>query len=173
MVAARSELQLGPAHVLEVLPTGVRVRLESGQMVEAGLALAAPYTPCAEDVVLVIAHGERSWVIGVIDGRGTSALRFQGDVELHAVGGTVKIHGDRGLKLSGPQVELTGTEIRLVADSVVQKMQTLYQRVRELISVHAKRSHTIVDESAFSKAKSQTMLTEEAMCINGKEIHLG
>jgi hypothetical protein len=49
----------------------------------------------------------------------------------------------------------------------------VYQRVTTLLSVHAKESHTAVDESSITKAKNAAILTEEAMSINGKQIHLG
>ena len=117
--------------------------------------------------------GRGYWVIGVVHGRGKTALRFQGDVAVHAVGGKLELTGDRGVELSGPDIGLRAKELRVLAGSIVQKADTVYQRVRDLLSVHAKRTHAVVDETSFSKAKSQTMLTEEAMTINGKQINLG
>ena len=42
-----------------------------------------------------------------------------------------------------------------------------------MLSVHAREVHTVVDETHLTKAKSASVLTEETMTINGKQIHLG
>ena len=61
----------------------------------------------------------------------------------------------------------------MAADSLVQKLNSAYQRVRSLLTVHAGQSRTVVDETALTKSKNAVILTEEKMAINGKEIHLG
>ena len=59
------------------------------------------------------------------------------------------------------------------------KLQAPFARPGQIIalarnySVHAKESHTSVDESTFIKARNAAILTEETMSINGKQIHLG
>ena len=171
--AIAGSVELGPATVLSVEPDGVWLRLRDGRRAHATLALALPYEAREGDVVLAIGDGRESWVIGVVHGRGKTALRIPGDVEVHAVGGTLELTGDRGVTVRGRDVDVVAHDLRLVASSIVQKSETLYHRVRDLLSVHATRTHEIVDETAFSKAKSQTMLTEEAMTINGKQINLG
>lgn len=164
---------LGPATVVSVEPEGVWLSLRDGRRARATLALALPYEAAEGDVVLAIGDGRDSWVIGVIQGRGKTALRIQGDVEVHAVGGTLALGGDRGVTVTGGEVGVVAKELRIAAGAIVQKSETLYQRVRDLFSIHAKRTHEVVDDTAFSKAKSQTMLTEDAMTINGKQINLG
>jgi len=51
--------------------------------------------------------------------------------------------------------------------------QELRRHVRDLLSLRAGKSHTVVDGSSFSQSKSATILTEEKVTINGKEIFLG
>ena len=171
--ALAGAVELGPATVISVEAAGVWLRLRDGRRTHATFAMTLPYAAEEGDIVLAIGDGRETWVIGIVQGRGKTALRLQGDVEVHAVGGKLELTGDRGVTVKGPEVGLVAKDLRFVASSIVQKTETLYHRVRDLFSVHAKRTHTVVDETAFSKAKSQTMLTEDAMTINGKQINLG
>lgn len=164
---------LGPACVLRAGDGEVHVRLEGGADVTAQLALALPYVPAEGDVVLVIGKHGRCYVIGVIHGRGHTSLSFRGDVSVQAVGGSLRLGADEGVTVEGRRVELRAGELKMVAGDVVQKFQSVYQRVRTLLSVHAEHTHTIVDKSAFTKAESASIVTEQTMSINGKQIHLG
>ncbi|WP_437296123.1 DUF3540 domain-containing protein [Sorangium sp. So ce426] len=170
---ARVEEYLGPAHVLEARGQAVVVELPDGESSEATMALALPYTPAVGDVLLVIGRGARLYVIGVLHGTGKVTLELQGDVDVRAAGGALRLSGDRGVELRGPEVDLHGDKVRVFAGSLVQKAASLVQRVTDLFSLHARESHTVVDGSATTKAKSATVLTEETMTINGKEIRLG
>ena len=49
----------------------------------------------------------------------------------------------------------------------------MYQRVTEMLSVHAGSSHTLVDGASHAQSTSATILTKETVTINGNEIHLG
>ncbi|WP_437905433.1 DUF3540 domain-containing protein [Sorangium sp. So ce327] len=171
--SARAEEYLGPAHVLEARGQAVVVELPDGESAEATMALALPYAPAVGDVLLVIGRGARLYVIGVLHGTGKVTLELQGDVDVRAAGGALRLSGDRGVELRGPEVDLHGDKVRVFAGTLVQKAASLVQRVTGLFSLHARESHTVVDGSATTKAKSATVLTEETMTINGKEIHLG
>ena len=72
-----------------------------------------------------------------------------------------------------PEVEVNAGRLRIIADTVAQRFTSFYQRVAELLSVHAGESHMLIDEGAFSQAKRAVLQTEETVTINGKEIHLG
>lgn len=171
--AAGAEEYLGPARVIEASAGGLRAELEDGASVAATLALAFPYEPVAGDVVLIIGRRERHYVIGVIHGTGRSVLAMQGDVELRAVNGVLTLAGDKGLAIEGPELEVSVGKLKMVADSVVQKFTNVYQHVKARLSVRAGETHTLVEGASFAKSRSATILTEEKMAINGKEIHLG
>jgi hypothetical protein len=171
--AATAELYLGPATMVVPGTRDVEVRLEGGARVNAQLALALPYVPAEDDVVLVLGKDERHYVVGVLHSSGRTALTFRGNVKLQAVGGSLDLAADEGVRVKGRAVELEARELRMSAQSLVQKFQSVVQRVRGLLRVRAERTDTIVDESALTKAKSASIVTEETMAINGKQIHLG
>ena len=164
---------LGPADVTKVEPHEVEVRLPSGGLVRARVALAFTYEPQPKDVVLVIGNADGHYVIGVLHGAGRAVLGFPGDVELRAVGGVLHLAGDTGVRLDGPEIEVKAGKLRLLADSVAQKFTELRQPVTTLLSVRAGRTHTVVDDSTYAQSKSATIVTEEKVTINGKSIYLG
>lgn len=172
-VPAAEEDYLGPANVVRLSAEGVFVELPSGRTTLATLALAFPYEPAESDVLLVISKGKDAYVIGVLKGSGRAVLSIPGDVDVRAAGGTLTLSGDKGVRVTGPEVELAADNLVMAADALVQKLNSAYQRVRSLLTVHAGQSRTIVDETALSKSKNAVVLTEEKMAINGKEIHLG
>jgi hypothetical protein len=164
---------LGPAHVVEGHGRAFTVELPDGAVVHATLALAFSYEPVPGDILLVIGKAGAWYGIGVLHGTGKTSMEFHGDVDLRAVGGTVSITGDKGVEIRGPELDIQTGKLRMMADSVVQKFASVYQRVSSLLSVHAKETHTVVEETAYTQSKSGVMLTEETMTINGKQIHLG
>lgn len=164
---------LGPAEVVEARGPTLEVELPGGRRVPVTIALALPYAPVAGDILLVIGRGEAHYVIGVIQGQGRTDLTFHGDVELASLDGKVIVNGQRGVELRGPEVDVHAGKLRMVADAVVQRFTSVCQRVTELLSVHARESHALVDEGSFTQAKRAVLQTEETVTINGKEIHLG
>ncbi len=171
--AANADVQLGPAHITETGARDVTIKLESGRHVTAQLAMALPYIPAVDDVVLALGKGERHYVVGVLHSSGKTALSFRGDVQLKAIGGSLDLVADNGVRVKGREVEISAKELRLAADSVVQKCFSMVQRVRDLLTVRAKRIHTSADESAVTTAQRASIITQETMTINGKRIHLG
>lgn len=164
---------LGPASVLRVEGSCVVVELPDGAAARAGLAFAFPYAPAPEDVLLIIGKDGSYYAIGVLQGAGRTTLTFPGDVELRAEGGTLRLWGEKGVELLGPELGVQVDKLKVIAGAVTQRLSSLVQRVESLISVHAREVHTVVEESSVTHAKSATVLTEETMTINGREVHLG
>ncbi|MEZ4302576.1 MAG: DUF3540 domain-containing protein [Polyangiaceae bacterium] len=164
---------LGPASVTEVAGGAVFIELPDGGHAEVTMAMPIRYEPVPGDVLLVVGREAAFYAIGVLHGMGKVSLDLSGDVDLRASGGTLRLTGDKGVELHGPTVDLHGGTVRVFADSLVQKVSALYQRVSGLWSAHAQESHTVVDGTSTTKARSATVMTEETMTINGKEIHLG
>ncbi|MFT3772962.1 MAG: DUF3540 domain-containing protein [Minicystis sp.] len=164
---------LGPGEVTEVLPHEIEARLPSGAAVRARIALAFPYEPAKGDEVLLIGNADGHYVIGVLHGRGRTALSFQGDVDLRAEGGTLRLSSDKAVSVEAPEVSVLADKIQQIAGAVAQRFTSLRQSITELLSVRAGQSHSIVDGASFSQSKSATILTEGKVTINGKQIHLG
>jgi hypothetical protein len=171
--AARVEDYLGPAEVDRAAGHEVFVRLPAGgPPVRVELALAFPYEPAPGDVILVIGKGEAYFAIGVLKGTGRSVLSLPGDVALHAEG-ELHLSGGKGVRVTAPEIELYADKMRAVAGTVVQTFTSMFQRVSELLSVHAGESHTLVEGASYAQSKSAAIVTQETVTINGDEIHLG
>lgn len=170
---ARTGEYLGPASVVDVDGGDVRVELPEGDTVIVEPAFVVPYRPAPGDVLLVIARGKARYAIGVLHGTGKTVLSLPGDVEIRAEGGALRLFGEKGVEVLGPEVTLAAEKLRVVAAAASQKFGSLVQRVRDLLHVQAREMHTVVDETSVTKAKSASVLTEETMTINGKQVHLG
>jgi Protein of unknown function (DUF3540) len=164
---------LGPGHVVAVMPHEVEVEIRGGEHARAQMALSIPYEPSVGDVLLVIGKDDEHYVIGVLHGSGRTSLSFQGPVDLRASGGPLTLSSDVGVAIHGPEMEIQTSKLQVFAGAVVEKLGSLYQRVRETLSVHAGKTHTVVDDASFLTAKNASIVTEETMSINGNEIHLG
>jgi hypothetical protein len=164
---------LGPAEVVAVDAARVHVELPGGPVVRAEMALALPYHPVVGDLLLVIGKGGESYVIGVLHGAGRTALTLQGDVDLHAANGKLRLSGDQGLELRGPEIDVQCSKLSMIAGAALQRFSSLCQRVTDLWSTHAGEAHTVVDGGSLTQAKTAAVLTEGVMTINGKEVHLG
>jgi hypothetical protein len=121
----------------------------------------------------VIVKGEEHFVIGVLHGTGKTARSFPGAVELRAEGGPLTLSSDTGVAIHGPTLEIQTGRLETFAGAVVEKLGSLYQRVRGAVNLHAGTTHTVVDDASFLTAKNASIVTEETMNINGSEIHLG
>jgi hypothetical protein len=163
---------LGPATVVEMDAATPIVEVE-GERVRAEMALAYPYAPAEGDVLLVIGQGEAHYVIGLLHSKGEVALRFLGDVKLHAVAGELALSGDRGVKVEGDRIALVSKKVEVVAGALWQRASHLYQRVRETLDVHAGEKRELVDGNISVQADRSTTVTRGVTTINGKEIHLG
>jgi hypothetical protein len=164
---------LGPASVVEVANGDIHVELPEGETVLVEPAFVVPYAPALGDVLLVITKGDGRYAIGVLHGTGKTVLSLPGDVEVRAEGGALRFFGEKGVEILGPEVSVHASKVRVVADAMTQKVGSFIQRVRGLLQVQTREMHTIVDETSVTKAKSASVLTEETMTINGKQIQLG
>lgn len=171
--SSASEFFLGPARVVGVRGLMPEVELSDGRTAVAQLALAFPYNFAEGDSLLVIARGEDHYVIGVLESRGEVALRFQGNVRLHAVGGTLELAGDEGLSLRSPEIAVQARRMRSIVESVFEKCGELVQTVRDTIRIQAGEKHEHVTGESQLQADRHSVLTKGIVTINGKEVHLG
>lgn len=164
---------LGPAEVVTSGRRQLDVALPTGEVVEATLALAYPYEPARGDTLLVIGGEEGLYIIGVIEGKGRLRMDFFGDVQLHARDGALTLSGDHGVKLRGPLLEVITDSFSVMASQAVQKFTTFHQRVREILTVQAGESYSIVEKTALHRAKKYAVVAQETASVNGKQILLG
>ena len=164
---------LGPAQVTGCGAARLDVSLPNGEMVSPKMALAFPFTPAEGDTLLVIGQDDRYFVIGVVASTGQTHLRFQGDVELRAVEGELELHGEKGVELSGPEIAIKARKLRVMADKATEVFGTVFTRVKELLSVHAGETDTVVHGEWSTRSKRAAITSEEVASINGKQIHLG
>jgi hypothetical protein len=165
-------IYLGPAAVVRAGAALVDVELENGVRTEARLALAFSYEPAVGDTVLVLGTVEH-YVVGVLASSGRATLSFPGDLELRAVGGTLRLTGDRAVTVDSPKMQVQVGKLEIVARSVMERFFSLTQHVVEMLNIRAGQSHTVVDGSCTTHAESATLLTKDKVTINGRAIHLG
>ena len=164
---------LGPATVTCCGAATLEVSLPTGETVSPQLALAFPFTPAEGDSLLVIGQDDRYFVIGVIASTGQTHLRFQGDVELRSVQGQLELHGEKGVELRGPEIAIKTRKLRVMADKATEVFGTVFTRVKEILSVHAGETDTVVHGEWSTRSKRAAITSEEVASINGKQIHLG
>ncbi|MEZ4296624.1 MAG: DUF3540 domain-containing protein [Polyangiaceae bacterium] len=164
---------LGPAEVTRVSAGSVEVKLPSGGTVPAQMALAVPYKSVVGDVLLVIGKGDDHYVIGVLRGKGQTRLTLQGDVDLHAMDGTLSLSADKGVRISGPEVGIETRRLGVVAGALVEHLTSAVRRVTGLLSVQAGDAHTVAQGTILQQSKSASILTEETVAVNGRQVHLG
>lgn len=173
LAAAGAVTFLGPAEVTALGADGATALLGDGREARVLYAFTLPYEPAIGDVLLVIGGQGGHYAIGVLQGRGRVSLAVPGDLDVHAVGGKLRLAGDSGVELSGKGFEVVVEKVKVTAGEVVHRCASLYQRVTDLFSAHHKQAHTVVDDEAYTRAKRATVLTEETVTINGKQVHLG
>ncbi len=167
-------LSLGPGTVVAVSPAGLTVELPGRGQVKARLAVAFPYEPRVGDDVLVIGRADGAhWVIGVERSTGPASLTVHGDLEVKAVGGMLTLSADRGVAVGAPDVEIRTQKLRVFAESVLEHATSMAVRVRELYTLFAGQSNSVVEGTHVMQAKRAKVVTEETVSINGREIHLG
>ncbi|MFO0615143.1 MAG: DUF3540 domain-containing protein [Polyangiaceae bacterium] len=162
---------LGPARVVDASSASPVVEL-GGRTVRAELALAFPYACAVGDSLLVIGRGERFYVIGVLASNGEVALRFMGDVRIQAVGGKLALEGDEGVRVRGKSIDLVASRVKTLADSIVERANDVYRRVKDTLSEHSGEKRVLVDGSLSTRAESAATTTSGVITMNGKEIHL-
>jgi hypothetical protein len=161
---------LGPARVTALRGDRVEVDGPSGP-VTAQMALAAPYSPRPDDVVLVIG-GEECWVIGVLRSRGLTSLVVPGDLELRAMG-RVELVGEQGVEIRGPRVTLRADKLETVARATFEHVKDSYRWVSGAVHTTAGRVRTLVSGSATLSAERIIERAKKDVKIDGERINLG
>jgi hypothetical protein len=166
---------LGPATVLPNRDSGMWVGLEDGSSAEVSVELAFtfPYAPLEGDRLLVIGRDGQHFAIGVLAGSGRPTLAFQGDVDLHAVGGSLNLRGGSGVRVEAPEIVLRAETLRTFSHSMTETADTAYRWVKGLLTVRAGESQRAVQGEDYSQCKRSVTLAEETVKIDGHQLQLG
>jgi hypothetical protein len=174
MIQQETGLYLGPATVSRSV--GKRVQLRRPEHADeewAETALAFPYQPVAGDVVLVAAQEDRVYVIGVLQGRGPSVLRFPGDVTLSAPAGSIHLDAATAVTTTAPAVEIRADAVEVEAKSLVQRVESALQWVKDLFEMKSGRSRMVTEGTHLQMAERTFIRSEKESKIDGEKIYLG
>lgn len=165
---------LGPGRVLAAHgPGGVEVELEDGRQATATLGLAFSYEPAPEDLLLIAGEADRFYAIGVLAGASPPSLTFEGDVDLHAVGGTLTLSGDEGVAVEGKELTLRADTIRTFAGSLTEKADEAYRWVKGLVTLRAGESRRVIEGEDYNQSQDSIHLAKGTVKIDGHQIHVG
>lgn len=175
---------LGPARV--VAGTNkygyVKVVLGGDEVMWARLAMAMPYCPEPGDEVLVICNKPPdAYVIGVLEGHGTTTLRVPHDLRLEAprgevhiiAGKTVHMRSDEALEFAAPRANFRFARLNMFVTTLVQRLTNAFTWATGLVQSKSRRMRWVADEGWLVRAGRAHIKTEENIHINGKTVHLG
>lgn len=172
MTVAQLASHLGPATVTARDGSRLRLLLD-GRPVWATLALAVPYAPRIDDVVLVIGQDEVFYVIGLLSGSGPTTIEVPGDLDLRAPRGSITLSAARGVRLSGDEVALTGRRVQLSGESLVERFGDTYRWVRELVHERLGRLRRVVAGDSHLEAERVVVRARADVHLDGERINLG
>jgi len=162
----------GPATVLEVSATGLRLQLP-GRETSAELALAYPYQPRVNDLVLALGPEDGEvFVVGVLQGSGLTKLRVEGDLEIEATG-KLNLRGFNGVSVEGNHVSVSADRYELNARSVIERLGNVYRWAKGVILTFAGRTRTVVEKNATLTAGRIVEKAKQDVVIDGEQIKLG
>jgi hypothetical protein len=163
---------LGPATVAAVSYKQVELDHPGGRCT-ARIAVAQSYAPVVGDTVLVISRGTEWYVIGVLEGTGTTTFTAPGDIEFHAPRGRIEMLAKEGVFLKSDLVEIVATKLELTARHLFERFNDATQWITETLHRRIGRMHTKVEGDYDLKAGRITELADDDVTIDGKTIHLG
>jgi hypothetical protein len=168
-----AELLVGPARVVEAGPSFALVEVagRTGTL-RADLAFSQPYEPAAGDLLVVVGSAEALYAVGVLRGNGRTTLAVEGDLDVVATG-SVRIAGRKGVAIEGEDVVVEAGKLEIAARSAVEVLGSLVQRVTGLFSQQARDVHVQAEQSVVTRGKNATILTEDDVVVNGKQLWLG
>jgi hypothetical protein len=137
------------------------------------VAVAQSYAPVVGDTVLVISRGTEWYVIGVLEGTGTTTFTAPGDIEFHAPRGRIEMLAKEGVFLKSDLVEIVATKLELTARHLFERFNDATQWITETLHRRIGRIHTKVEGDYDLKAGRITELADNDVTIDGKTIRLG
>jgi hypothetical protein len=172
MLCLEQSTYLGPARVLQSAEGRVKLELPD-ELAWAVSALAFPYQPATDDIVLVVGRSGAWYVIGVLKGSATTTLTLPADFEVRAPRGKISLKASQGVEIAGDRIRLTANRLELAAKSVMERFVDVTRWVTKTFQLRAGRMRTRV-EGNYDVAAQR--IIERADCdvkIDGQKINLG
>jgi hypothetical protein len=169
--AAAPGVRIGTAVVTECSGERATVAFEGG-LVACRLALAFAYQPVPGDVVLIIVQAEAVFVIGVLSGRGATALQAPGDLTISAPHGRITLSAGAGIELEAPQLALRAQSLEMLATTLVQRVQTAFKTFSDLLHIRAGRRQTEIDGISMESTERTYHRSEKETVLNGESINI-
>jgi hypothetical protein len=162
---------LGPARVLDVVDSHVRVQLPDRE--EWAILAMGSYQPAQGDVVLAIGGETGYFVIGLIQGTGSVTITSPGDVNIIAANGVINLLSTKMLSLKSPAIRLQANRLDVTARAVFQRFTTAYTWVKDNLQLRTGRMRTTVKESYHLGADRIVEKAKKDVTIDGDSINLG
>ncbi|WP_045219017.1 DUF3540 domain-containing protein [Desulfonatronum thioautotrophicum] len=208
----------GPAHCADSIPnpeqgrivhgrvvSGERgrfiIRLESGRVLESGVATGCLVAPGLGDMVLVYdGPGKVVYILSVLES-GREEIRLETKENLVVRAPKVRFEGGESLKVSAPEVTINGGSgrldflrlgvlaaslearigrfgsivdaVRVTARSMVQTLGHCLRRVEGVETNHAGHLRIQVEKSCKLKAGSADLRAKGTMAVDGKRVNIG
>ena len=172
--AIANDLYLGPA-VVTGTGAGALTVTFGGQSHAAQPAFALAYRPAIGDVLLVMARSgmpRTVYAVGVIDGRGTTEIAVSGDLRLTSQHGRIILTAGEEVQVSAPQVKVATQAMEVVATSLVQRVQSAFLAVTDLLHLSAGRKLEKISGSSLEQADTRHSLTKKETIINAASVHI-
>lgn len=171
VIDAAPGIRLGPARVRGVMDGALLIDMD-GQLARATMALAYPYRPAVDDMVLVMGQDDRWYVTGVLDGKGLTRMDFPGDLELRAAG-RVRIESQQECTIHAPRIVMRGDRLEMVITAIRQQVASFHQQVTGTLRTIAGRQYTTVAMQSTLHAKKIVRKAEDDVIVDGRQIKLG
>lgn len=184
MITTGIGFYLGPGEMVTVgTHSGLcEVRLGTGEIKWARLALTSFYVPMSGDELLIASQdmGE-TYVIGVLRSGGVATLEVPGDLVLRAPQGSLRLEAADSVKISGVEaVEISTRKatfrmkrLNILATTIVERIANVYTWATGLVQVKGARMRTVAEDGWFVRAGRGHVKTIGNLNISGKTIHLG
>ena len=163
---------LGPARIVQIESDRVQLAFPD-QLVWAHLAIAFPYQPAVDDVVLAVGQDDSWYVIGVLKATGDTVIRVAGNLKLEAPFGKIELKSAEEISLLSANVRVVADRIDVLARTLAEKFQTATRWVKELFHVRAGSMHSQVNETYRVHAGRIVERAAGDVRIDGEKIHLG
>lgn len=169
--AVEAGLYVGPASVRAVEGGTVKLALPSGPA-DAELAVAYPYAPQRGDIVLVLASGDSTYIVGVLKAIGPTRLDLPGDVVVRA-GGRLRLAAGDAVEIESPDVRIRADRVETTARAVFERVKDAYRWAQDMVQTTAGRVRTLVSGSATLHAERIVETASKDVKIDGERINLG
>lgn len=171
--AAGEGTRLGPGRIVAIEGRRVVLALDGGATATARLALVQSYAPVVGDEVLAIGRDDAWYVIGLLEGSGTTTFVAPGDIEFAAPRGRIDLLARDGVFIKSGLVDIVAEKLQFTARHLFERLTDLTQWVSGAVHQRLGRVRSHVEGDYDLKAGRITELADDDVTIDGKRIYLG